>query len=358
MESNYDYAALCDFQKLYAAHTAARKGKRGKGDVIGFEMNLAENLCMLQKELADMTYRHKGYRHFRIYEPKEREIFAPSYSDRVVQHCLCDNILGTVLDSRLIYDNAACRKGKGTHFAIDRLSGFMRDFYKLHGTGGFFLKCDIRKFFQNIDHYVLKSKLKKVFGGSDVYGLLCHIIDSYENTPGTGLPLGNQTSQWFALYYLDGIDRLIKEKLRIKYYSRYMDDFVLLHHDKEYLQKCFAEIRNMCERDLKLELNDKTQIFPLQNGVNYLGWHFYMTDSGKVVRKLRNSNKKSIKKRFKRLAQDYHDWKIDFDAIKRSMASTYGHLMHGNTYRLRSKLVWETVFTRGNSANYIKGNVI
>jgi len=245
----------------------------------------------------------------------------------------------------LIYDNAACRKDKGTHFAIDRLSGFMRDFYRKHGTGGYFLKCDIRKYFENINHDVLKGKLKKVFGDSEVYALLCHIIDSFENRPGSGLPLGNQTSQWFALYYLDGVDRLIKEKLQIKYYSRYMDDFVLLHPDKDYLHKCLASIREFCGNELKLELNDKTQIFPLKNGVDYLGWHFYLTDSGKVIRKLRNSNKKSLKKRMKRLARDYHDGKVDFYTVKRSTVSTYGHLMHGNTYRLRNKLAWETVYT-------------
>jgi retron-type reverse transcriptase len=347
---------MFDFQKLYAAHKAARRGKRGKGEVIRFEMNLAENLCALQSELKDRTYAHKGYKHFKVYEPKEREIFAPNYADRVVQHCLCDNILTPTLDSRLIYDNAACRKGKGTHFALDRISCFMRDFYKRYGTNGYFLKCDIRKYFQNIDHDVLKGKLKKAFGKSQVFVLLCNIIDSYENEPRTGLPLGNQTSQWFALYYLDCIDRLVKEKLQIKYYSRYMDDFVLLHYDKGYLKKCLAEIHRMCDEDLKLELNEKTQIFPLKNGVNYLGWHLYLTETGKVIRNLRNSNKKSMKRRFKRLTQDYHDWKIDFETITRSAASTYGHLMHGNTYRLRNKLSWGTVYTHEDKGEAAEGN--
>jgi len=340
---------LCDFQRLYAAHKAARRGKRGKAEVIDFEMNLSENLCALQKALTDRTYTQKGYQHFTIYEPKKRAIFAPRYADRVVQHCLCDNILAPALEPRLIYDNAACRKEKGTHFALDRLSGFMRDFYRKHGTNGYFLKCDIRRYFENIDHAVLKARLHKVFGDSEVFALLCHIIDSYENTPGTGLPLGNQTSQWFALYYLDGIDRLIKEKLQIKYYTRYMDDFVLLHHDKEYLRQCLAKIREVCEGELKLQLNDKTQIFPVKNGVGYLGWHFYLTGSGKVIRKLRNANKKSLKKRMKRLARDYHDWKLDLDAVNRSTVSTHGHLMHGNTYRLRNKLAWETVYTRADA---------
>jgi retron-type reverse transcriptase len=349
MEHNYDI--LHDFDNLYKAHKAARRGKRGKSEVIDFEMNLAENIISLQEELLNREYKNKGYKHFTIYEPKQREIFAPSYADRVVQHCLCDNILAPILDKRLIYDNAACRIGKGTHFAMDRLSGFMREFYKKHGTDGYFLKCDIAKYFQSVDHNVLKCKLASIFD-SEVFDLLCDLIDSFENSPNAGLPLGNQASQWFALYYLDGIDRLIKEKLRVKHYTRYMDDFVLLHHDKQYLKDCLAEIRAMC-KTLELELNSKTQIFPVKNGVDYLGWHFYLTDTGKVVRKLRDSNKKTLKRRMKKLALRYYEWEIDFEAVKRSMVSTYGHLMHGDTYKLRNKLSWETGYSRKQNGENI-----
>ncbi|MDR2728732.1 MAG: RNA-directed DNA polymerase [Chitinispirillales bacterium] len=341
-----EYERLCDFQNLYAAHKAACRGKRGKFEVIDFEMNLAVNLCDLQSALANKNYTPKGYNHFKIYEPKKREIFAPSYADRVVQHCLCDNILMPALESRLIFDNAACRKNKGTHFAINRLSGFMRDFYRKHGTQGYFLKCDIRKYFENINHAVLKKKLHKIWGDTDIGALLCKIIDSYENTHGVGLPLGNQTSQWFALYYLDRIDRLIKEQLQINYYTRYMDDFVLIYRDKEYLKQCLAKIREVCENELNIQMNDKTQIFPIKNGVDYLGWHFYLTDTGKVIRKLRTSNKKSLKRRMKKIAQKYSDSIIEMDDVSRSIASTYGHLKHGHTYRLRNKLSWETVFER------------
>lgn len=341
------YEALCDFQKLYAAHRAARRGKRKKADVIDFEMNLAQNLCALQDELAGRAYRQRAYRHFTVYEPKERTIFAPPYSDRVVQHCLCDNVLMPALEPRLIYDNAACRKGRGTHFALDRLSGFMRAFYRAHGTQGYFLKCDIRKYFDNIDHEVLKRKMGRVFQESEIFALLCRIIDSFESRPGAGLPLGNQTSQWFALYYLDGVDRLVKERLQIKYYTRYMDDFILLHPDRDYLRKCLMAIREACRDELKIELNEKTQIFPIKHGVEYLGWHFYLTDSGKVIRKLRNAKKKSLKRRMRKQAKDYHDGKIGFDAVKRSAISTHGHLAHGDTYRLRTKLAWETVYTHG-----------
>jgi hypothetical protein len=349
------YAAMCDFQNLYAAHKAARKGKRCKSDVIEFEMNLAENLTRLQRALTDRTFRLQGYYHFMVYEPKERSIYAPRYADRVVQHCLCDNILRPVLEPRLIHDNAACRVGKGTHFALDRLTGFLRSHYKKHGAGGYFLKCDIRKYFDSISHAALKKLLGKVFPGPPgcrpkclpLFRLLEEIVDSYETTPGFGLPLGNQTSQWFALYYLDKVDRLVKERLGIKYYTRYMDDFVLVHHDKTYLQKCLGEIRALCRDELQLELNQKTQIFPIRNGVDYLGWHVYLTETGKVVRKLRRSNKQAMFRRFHRLQKAYAQERMDFAAVKRSMASTKGHLMHGNTYLLRRRIERGTVFTHG-----------
>jgi len=280
-----------------------------------------------------------------IYEPKARSIYAPDYADRVVQHCLCDNIIMPTLEMKLIYDNAACRAGKGTHFSMGRLSCFLREFYRSYGADGYFLKCDIKKYFDNIDHDILKLKLSKAFV-PDVYNLLCVIIDSYENAEGKGLPLGNQASQWFALYYLDSMDRIIKEQLKIKYYVRYMDDFILLHHDKEYLKNCLKIIRKACNDDLKIELNSKTQIFPVKNGVDYLGWHFYLTDTGKVIRKLRTSNKRRLKRRIKLLQKEYNDGLIDFNAVKRSLVSTYGHLIHGHTYRLRNKLSRKTVFSR------------
>jgi len=334
-----DYDTICSFENLLKAHYAARLGKRNKREVIEFEMNLAENICALQEQLAAREYTPRGYYRFSIYEPKERMIFAPHYSDRIVQHCLCDNVLRPTLEARLIYDNAACRIGKGTHFAIDRLSGFMREHFRNFGTDGYFLKCDIRKYFDNIDHTVLKAKLAKVFRERDLQKLIMGIIDSYGHTPGKGLPLGNQTSQWFALYYLDSLDRLIKEQLQIKHYTRYMDDFVLIHNEKAYLQNCKTEICRHCAEVLGLELNEKTQIFPLSSGVSYLGWHLYLSGTGKVVRKLLKPVKMRLSRRMSGLHRKYASGEIEFDAIKRSLVSTLGHLKHGNTYRLRKKVL-------------------
>ena len=286
-----------------------------------------------------------------IYDPKEREIQALSFADRVFQHLLCDNILMPYLEPRLIYDNAACREGKGTHFALNRLGKFMREHYKKYGAEGYILKFDIRKYFNSIDHVVLKNKLKG-FPDEEVKQLLYHIIDSYAKEPETeepsqrGLPLGNQTSQWFALWYLNGLDRLIKEKFGIKYYSRYMDDGILIHENKTYLKQCLEEMTAYVEKELKLSFNEKTQIFPISQGADYLGFRFYLTDTGKVIRRLRTSNKKRWKRRLKLYQKQYRQGTKNFEEITRSMKSYQGHLKYGNTYRLRAKVYQSFVLTK------------
>ena len=142
------------------------------------------------------------------------------------------------------------------------------------------------------------------FPDEEVKKLLYLIIDNYAADTEKGLPMGNQSSQWFALYYLDRLDRLVKEKLRIKGYVRYMDDGVLIHESKEYLQECLRQLQKLVAEE-KLEFNQKTQIFPVSQGVDFLGWHFYMTDAGKVLRRLRTSNKKRFKRRLKAFQMQY-----------------------------------------------------
>ena len=334
-----DFEKLYSFQNLYKAHIAARRGKQNNREVIEFEMNLAENLIEISEAIRNGTYRIGGYYSFMVHDPKDRVVHALHYRDRVVQHCLCDEVIAPTLNRKLIYDNAACRIGKGTHFAVNRVSGFMCDFYNRYGTDGYFLKCDIRKFFDNIDHEVLKRKLRKVFCDDNVYLLLCLVIDSFSKTPGKGLPLGNQTSQWFAIYYLDGFDRLIKEKLHIKYYSRYMDDCVLICKDKEYLKSCLAEIKSYAENELKLTLNEKTEIFPIKNGVDYLGWHFYLTESGKVIRKVRQCTKVKYKRSLCYFQKAYADNNIELEKIMQTLASYRAHLSKGHTYKLQKSVL-------------------
>ena len=345
-----DYERICDFQNLYRAHLNARKGKRGKNEVIQFEMRLSENLVRMSQALQNRSYRMRGYYHFIIYEPKQREIFAAYYPDRVMLHCVCDEVLTPLLERRLIYDNAACQKGKGTHFAIGRLTKFLREHYAGHGNMGYVLKCDVTKYFASIDHEVLKRQLKRMVKDPDVQSLLDQVIDSYETKeqPGRGLPLGNQSSQCFAIYYLDPLDRLIKEKLRVKHYIRYMEDFLLVQHDKEFLYHCLYQIRELVENTLNLKLNAKTQVFPLKNGIEFLGWRFYLTDAGKVVRKMKPQSKLRFKRRLKKLQRDYADGSIELEDVKACLASYKGHLMHGHTYRLKANAFRRFVLRRNS----------
>lgn len=325
---------------------SARKSKRHKKDVILFETDLAGNLWCINDVMINKTYSITDYNRFTIYEPKKREIQALTYADRVIQNCLCANYLTTFMEKRLIYDNCACRKGKGTDFGRDRLAGFMREHYKCSGNKGYLLKADIKGFFANIDHRVLKRKLNKVITNPDVMDLLEMIIDSYNPDTGRGLPIGNQTSQLFALYYLDPLDRLVKEKLKIKHYTRYMDDCVLIHPDKEHLKHCLREMTRLVEEDLKLKFNQKTQIFPIGEGVDYLGFRFYLTDTGKVIRKLRQSSKVRFEKRLKFIQKGYYKGTMELDDIKRTLASYNGHLAHGNTWGLKKSVYGKFVLKR------------
>lgn len=340
------YNKVCNFQNLLKAHRVARLGKKTEKAVITFELRLSENISYISRALKNHTYKMANYYSFMIHDPKDRLINALHYRDRVVQHCICDEVLAPIIDKILIYDNAACRPNKGTHFALNRLSSFFRDFYKTNGNKGYILKCDIKKFFDNIDHKILKQKLQNIFDDEELLSLLFQIIDSYEKAPNKGLPLGNQTSQWFAIYYLDSFDRLVKEKLRIKYYSRYMDDFILLCDDKNYLKYCLETMKEYLGDILKLEFNAKTQIIPLKNGVNYLGFRFYLTENGKVVRKLKKQTKLKFKRKLKFLKEQYSKGKLNIEDIRQVIVSYIGHIRYGNTYFLLKENLNETVFQK------------
>jgi len=343
-----DFEKICNYHNLYKAHLRARSGKRNRTEVILFEMNLAANLSEMYEALCSLSYRMKGYYSFTIHEPKQRTIYAAYYPDRVLLHCICDEVLAPLLQNRLIYDNAACQVNKGTHFAMNRISKFMREHYCKHGTQGYFLKCDISKYFASIDHQILKQKLDRIIADKKVMDLLSHFIDSYstEGYPGKGIPLGNQSSQLFAIYYMDSLDRYIKEVLQVKYYTRYMDDMILLHHDKQFLKDALVGIQAHIEENLKLTLNDKTQIFPVRNGVAFLGWRFYLSETGKVIKKLRTGSKIRYKKQLKNIQKRDANGEMDIQGTKRILSGFYGHLIHGHTYKLRQKVMTDFVLQK------------
>ncbi len=323
------YDKVFSFKNLYDAHMKARRSKRHKKDVIMFELDLGNNLWKLKKKLDTRTYTVNSYNHFMIYEPKKRKIEALSYSDRVVQHCIVDNYLMDILERHLIYDNGACRINKGTDFCRNRIRKFLTDYYKKNKKEGYVLQFDIHHYFESIKHDVLKNKLNVIIEDEEMKKLLFDIIDSYSDYDNSGLPIGNQTSQCFALYYLDKIDRIIKEKYKIKYYSRYMDDGIIICDDKDKLKQLLNELKTECFK-IGLELNKtKTRIYKLKEGFTYLGFRFKLNDCGKIIMVIPKVKKKRIIKHLKTLNKDEHNASIIFYE---------NYLLKGNNYNFLCKI--------------------
>lgn len=247
-------------------------------------------------------------------------------------------LLDDALTKSFIRDSHASQTGKGTDDGLMRLKTHMVDYYRRegHGADGWVLKGDVRHFFASIDHRKLKRKLKAVLDkrGVDprVYELLCIYIDVMED----GLPLGYQTSQLFALMFLDEFDHIIKEKYRIKYYGRYMDDFYIICSDKKKLQCILRDVRALMD-SYGLELNQKTAIFPLRNGIDFLGFHSYLTDTGAVIQKLRRDSSKRMKNKIRYWETAYPAGEVTKQEILRSFDAWDAHAAHGDTYSLRRK---------------------
>ena len=322
-----EFEKVIDFENMYKAYRKAKRGKGFKRSSARFNVMALDGVNKLIKQLKDKTYKISPYNEFKVYEPKERIIQTTSFKDKVVQHSLCDNVILPRLQKIFIYDNCAGQKGKGTLFGLDRLSDQMKEFYSRYGSDGYVLKCDITKFFYNISHEQLKDIVAYWFSDDkDVCWLINLFIDS---TDGKGIPLGNQINQGLALLYLDSMDKLIKSELGIEFYGRYMDDFYLIHHDKEYLKYCLKVIKRYLET-LDLSLNGKTQIFPLKNGINYLGFHTYLTKNGEVIRKLKNQNKRNARRKYLRMAKLVADGKIPIEKFNDSYNAWKNHISHGN----------------------------
>lgn len=329
-----DYEDVSSFQNLYEGYEKIRRKRRPTQGQIRFERNLSHELIKLTEELKNHTYIMSPGRRFLIREPKKRWIMILPFRDKIMQKLLCENSFQPYLESHSIYDSAACQKGKGVSFACKRLTKHLRNYYKEHGNKGYILKGDIRNFYPSIDTRIVKQQWLPQIQDKQLRHLIETIIDAHPK----GLAMGNQLSTIFAVYYLNPMDRYIKEKQRIKYYSRYVDDFVILSQSKQELRA----LQTQLELGLKgrhLELNKKkTMIVPIKQGIDYVGWHFYLTDTGKVVRRLRKASKIRMKRKLKDM-----NWKL-----RKGMLSMYDHnkkyrgmmayIKQGDTYQLSQRI--------------------
>lgn len=325
-----DKEIITSFENLYKAYKKAKAGKKFNSSCARFQAMSLEGVHLLKEQLENRTYRMAQYNEFKIYEPKERVIKSCSFKDKVVQHCLSDEILHPRLVNEFIECNYAGQVGKGTLFGMDKLKEHMLAHYKENSCDGWILKCDITKFFYQIDHETLKDIVDYHFGDEYTIWLNHLFIDS---TDGLGLPLGNQVAQIYALLMLNGLDHMITGELGIKYYGRYMDDFYLIHPSKEYLKWCLQAINKMVE-SLGLSLNGKTQLIPFRKGIRFLGFHHYITNDGKYIRKITSENKRKIRKRLRRWVKAVKSGKMAEKKFYEKYNAWKNHAMHGNCYKL------------------------
>jgi retron-type reverse transcriptase len=256
-------ASIADPDNLRLAFWKARKGKSYSTEVETYRKNVEANLFQLRSELLSGAIHVGQYRYFKIYDPKERQICASAFGEQVLHHALM-NCCHDTFERWQIWDSYASRKDKGTYAAIEKAKSFTRRYT-------WFLKLDVRKFFESIAHDVLKHQLRSLFKDASVLGVFDLIIDSYEAHPKRGVPIGNLTSQYFANHYLCSLDHFIKEQLRIKAYVRYMDDMILWDNDKEVLQEAYRRIKAFVETQLRCELKPP-QLNYTSRGLPFLGY--------------------------------------------------------------------------------------
>lgn len=266
---------ITDLNNLYEAFYKAQKAKKEKSEVKAYRKNLYENLRRLQHQICSGNVDVGNYSYFTIYEPKERLICAASFAERVLHHALM-NVCHPYFENRQIPESYATRIEKGTYKAIEKAKYFSKH-YK------YYLKLDIRKYFDSISHKILMQKLETIFKDPMLLYIFHQIIDSYstsqkfqtfEKFNKTGLPIGNLTSQYFANFYLVGFDRFIKQTLRIKPYVRYMDDIIIWAYNAQELSAILQASELFLETKLQLALKTK-YINTTKHGLNFLSYRIF-----------------------------------------------------------------------------------
>lgn len=322
----YLIESIADIDNLRLAYWKAQKGKKDKRDVLLFSKNIDRNLATLGLEISTGDLKIGDYYYFKIFDPKERQICAASFRERVLHHAIM-NVCHAEFESFQIFDSYACRKNKGTYAAIERAKKFTKQYQ-------WYLKLDIRKYFDNINHQILKAQLRRKFKDAALLALFDNLIDSYELDRGLGLPIGNLTSQYFANHYLAVADHYAKEQLKAPAYVRYMDDIVIWHSDKNRLLQIGKAFEGFCNTTLKLELKQFCLNYTAK-GLPFLGYLLFPN-------KIRLA--KRSKKRFLTKLKDYEEkcetlfW--NETEYQRHLLPLLSFVQKADTLAFRRKVIW------------------
>jgi RNA-directed DNA polymerase len=326
---------FCSYENFELSFRKARKNKTLKTYVIEFEKNLKNNILELIAEMVFHSYRPKPLETFIIRDPKTRKISKSDFRDRIVHHALC-NIIEPIFEKSFIYDSYANRINKGTLKAIKRFDYFKRKVSRNNRRNFFILKADIKQYFENVDQLILVSIIKTRVRDKRILWLIRMILSNYKtNECGKGMPLGNLTSQFFANVYLNMLDQYIKEKLKIKYYIRYVDDFVIFDADEKKLEFYKEKIDVFLKSRLSIQLHkDKSKILKFGRSIKFLGFRVFP-----YYKLLKKSNLRKMRNKFYFLKEKYKNSEISYDIIYDFLEGWIAYAKNADTFNLRKKIL-------------------
>lgn len=325
------------FEALYESAMKCKKGVIWKDSVAHYILNIIEETIKLEEQLKDGSYKPRPQKPFTVNScGKVRTVMGVAFRDRVYQRSLNDNAIYPAMVKGFIYDNGACQKNKGTNFSRERLVCFLQRYYRKHGTDGYVLQCDIKGYYPNMRHDVVEKTFKKQLA-PEIYRMACEVMRGQYSGEVGYLP-GSQMIQIAGISVLNGLDHFIKERLRIKLYTRYMDDFILIHEDKEYLEKCREEIAKQLE-PMGFELHPKkTRIYPITEGIKFLGFIYRLTGTGKVVRMVLPKNVKDYRRKLRRLVNLAKKGRLTREKVDECYRSWRAHAEKGNSTKLLRRM--------------------
>lgn len=354
-------ASVCDnfnevftFTNLYKSYKNCCKNVGWKASTQIYKSNAIYNVYKTYLQLKAGTFKSDGFYEFDLFERgKHRQIRSVTIRERVVQRCLCDYSLTPMLSRQLIYDNGASSKGKGYTFSINRLIKQLHHFYNKHGANGYILLFDFSKFFDSLSHTLLKGIINKTYTDEKLKKLIFHFIEMFGER---GIGLGSQISQNLALVSVNKLDHYVKEKLKINGYGRYMDDGYLIHHDKEYLKYCLEEIKRLCA-ELGVNLNErKTRIVRLDKGFTYLKIRFFLTHTGKIVKKIYPASVTRMRRKIKKFKHFVEIGKMTIEDVYQSYQSWRSHtlILHAHKTRESMQALYIKIYGGNKCRNIIK----
>lgn len=327
------FSEIISLPNLFVAHRNAQRGKRHYAEVQEINEDEFGYLIQLQWMLGAKTFRTSPYATKQVHEPKERTIYIlPYYPDRIVHHAVM-NVLQPIWDRIFIYDVYSAIPGRGIHKAMERLDGFLED----EANTRYCLQFDVRKFYPSVNHDILMDLIRRKIKCPDTLWLLEDIVRSPDGD--TNIPIGNYLSQYFANIYLNRFDHWLKEEWGIKYYIRYGDDAVILHGSKTFLRDLLDEIRTYLADRLHLELNPKTRVYPVEEGIDFLGYKTF-----REFRLLRTRSAKKFKAKMRAIGE-YGDG-MPARHVVSSIMSYVGWIQHADCYNLLREHVLDDLDVR------------